>query len=251
MHPYQAAFARFYDAHLSDHMRAIGLAIARFHRDTGVAPEDCTLLDIGCGTGRLMESLLAERYRAIGIDLSPAMLDVAADCLADAISHGRARLIAGDATDFSLDDQVDLVAATRDVMNHLGGLDAFSRCLRCSANALRPGGWFIFDLLTHRGLEGWNDCYIQDNRAFMCVSRGVYDAERREAIGMFSGYHCGPSGIERFEQVVREVAYTLPEIQETLALAGFGRWHFAALGDLARPIPNPEREHRIFVVARL
>jgi 2-polyprenyl-3-methyl-5-hydroxy-6-metoxy-1,4-benzoquinol methylase len=44
-------------------------------------PENTLVLDLPCGTGRLAETLLRKGYRVHGIDISPAMLHVAAERL--------------------------------------------------------------------------------------------------------------------------------------------------------------------------
>jgi len=40
-------------------------------------PLTSTILDLPCGTGRLAEALLKQGHKVVGIDVSPAMLDVA------------------------------------------------------------------------------------------------------------------------------------------------------------------------------
>jgi 2-polyprenyl-3-methyl-5-hydroxy-6-metoxy-1,4-benzoquinol methylase len=40
-------------------------------------PKEATILDAPCGTGRLAEALLEAGYRVFGVDISPAMLQVA------------------------------------------------------------------------------------------------------------------------------------------------------------------------------
>lgn len=40
-------------------------------------PPDSVIVDVPCGTGRLAEVLLEQGYRVVGVDISPAMLEVA------------------------------------------------------------------------------------------------------------------------------------------------------------------------------
>jgi 2-polyprenyl-3-methyl-5-hydroxy-6-metoxy-1,4-benzoquinol methylase len=40
-------------------------------------PRSSVVLDVPCGTGRLAETLLEDGFRVVGVDISPAMLDVA------------------------------------------------------------------------------------------------------------------------------------------------------------------------------
>lgn len=51
--------------------RAVRKAFARSR------PKPATIVDVPCGTGRLAEALLEDGYAIVGIDISPAMLDVA------------------------------------------------------------------------------------------------------------------------------------------------------------------------------
>jgi ArsR family transcriptional regulator len=104
------------------------------------------MLDIGTGTGRMLE-LLADRYeRAIGIDTSPAMLAVARANLERAgIAHARVRL--GDGTNLPVvRDSFDLVV----IHQVLHFLDDPDRALAEAAGALAPGGrLLVVDFAPH------------------------------------------------------------------------------------------------------
>jgi trans-aconitate 2-methyltransferase len=67
---------------------------------------DETVLDAGCGTGRVTRLLLDRlpRGRVIGVDASPAMIDKAREELG-----GDAELIVSDLLDLSLSEEVDVV----------------------------------------------------------------------------------------------------------------------------------------------
>lgn len=69
-------------------------------------PEASTVVDLFCGSGRLLATLLAGRrdLRGIGVDLSARMLGVAATSLADAGVADRAELVRADAA--AVDDAV-------------------------------------------------------------------------------------------------------------------------------------------------
>jgi len=104
------------------------------------------MLDIGTGTGRMLE-LFASRYeRALGVDLSPAMLAVArANLERAAIDHARVRL--GDMTNLPVvRDSFDLVV----IHQVLHFLDDPSRALSEAAAALSAGGrLMIVDFAPH------------------------------------------------------------------------------------------------------
>jgi ArsR family transcriptional regulator len=104
------------------------------------------MLDIGTGTGRMLE-LFADRYeRAVGVDLSPAMLAVARANLDRAgIAHARVRL--GDGTNLPvLRDSFDLVV----IHQVLHFLDDPAPAIAEAAAALAPGGrLLIIDFAPH------------------------------------------------------------------------------------------------------
>lgn len=79
--------------------------LARLH---GVAP-DASILDVGCGTGRVTELLLelVPRGRVLAIDASADMVALAAARL-----RGRARVWREDALELDLEEPVDVVFST-------------------------------------------------------------------------------------------------------------------------------------------
>jgi ArsR family transcriptional regulator len=104
------------------------------------------MLDIGTGTGRMLE-LFADRYeRALGVDLSPAMLAMARANLERAgVTHARVRI--GDSTDLPvLRDSFDLVV----IHQVLHFLDEPALTVAEAATALAPGGrLLIVDFAPH------------------------------------------------------------------------------------------------------
>ena len=104
------------------------------------------MLDIGTGTGRMLE-LFADRYeRGLGVDLSPAMLAVARANLERAgIGHARVRV--GDTTNLPIvRDSFDLVV----IHQVLHFLDDPGSALAEAAGALAAGGrMLVVDFAPH------------------------------------------------------------------------------------------------------
>lgn len=107
----------------------------------------CSAADIGCGTG-LFACYLSQCWHVpvFAVDRSPAMLQVARrNCRDPNICF-----LQQDIRQLRLPHPVDLITANFDTMNHLlTACDLKAAFRRIHAN-LRPGGHFIFDLLTHR-----------------------------------------------------------------------------------------------------
>jgi trans-aconitate 2-methyltransferase len=96
-------------------------------------PQDATLLDVGCGTGRVTESLVAlvPRGRALAIDASKDMVAMARDRLG-----ARAKIWCQDVLDLELVDPVDVIVSTA----ALHWVTDHDRVWTRLAGALRPGG---------------------------------------------------------------------------------------------------------------
>jgi trans-aconitate 2-methyltransferase len=98
----------------------------------GIAP-DATVLDVGCGTGRVTEALLelVPRGRVLAIDASVDMVELARERLGD-----RAEVWCQDALELDLDEPVDVIVSTA-TLHWVGDHDRLWRQL---ARALGPGG---------------------------------------------------------------------------------------------------------------
>ncbi len=98
----------------------------------GVA-QDATVLDVGCGTGRVTEALLAlvPQGRVLAIDASAEMVALARRRLG-----ARARVWCQDALDLDLEQPVDAIVSTA-TLHWVGDHDRLWARL---ARALRPGG---------------------------------------------------------------------------------------------------------------
>ena len=140
----EAQAARYFAAHAGewDHLRSLHVPETRVEdaiRDLVGETPIRTLLDCGTGTGRMLELLAPEAERAIGVDLSPAMLAVARANLERAgvrnvqLRQGDifALPVARNTCDFVLVHQV------------LHYLDDPARALREAARVLAPGGRLV------------------------------------------------------------------------------------------------------------
>jgi len=98
----------------------------------GIAP-DATVLDVGCGTGRVTQALpaLVPRGRVLAMDASADMVELARERLGE-----HAHVWCQDALEIDLDDPVDAIVSTA----ALHWVPDHDRLWARLAQALRPGG---------------------------------------------------------------------------------------------------------------
>lgn len=107
------------------------------------------VLELGCGSGRLLAPLAAAGNRVVGVDSSAAMLQRAGARLPSAIAHGNVSLVHGDMQDLTeLDGRsFDLIIIPLNGLLHLDGPEGQRRVLGEAVRLLRPGGLLAIDVL--------------------------------------------------------------------------------------------------------
>ncbi len=107
------------------------------------------VLDMGCGTGRLMARWVKEDIKVVGVDSSASMLEKARQRL-NSLGSGRRplwKLIQGDMKDIRLNEKFNLVVSAFNTMMHIYTRDDMKRFLHTVHEHLIEGGTFIFDIL--------------------------------------------------------------------------------------------------------
>lgn len=119
-------------------------------------PASGTVLDLGCGTGRLCVSLTRKGWTCVGVDLSTAML---AQARANATATGLAiEYREGNLVDLAgLPDGVfDAAACLFSTLGMIRGTENRRKAVQAAFRVVRPGGRFVLHVHNrwYRGL-GW------------------------------------------------------------------------------------------------
>ena len=107
------------------------------------------VLDVGCGTGFLLERLAERGFSGTGIDLSPESVEHARRRLAEIGAADRLTAVVGSAYE-PPEGPYDLIALT-DVLEHLEDPRA---CLAALRAQLAPGGLVVISTPNRRSLPG-------------------------------------------------------------------------------------------------
>jgi len=125
------------------------------------------VLEVGCGTGRVLIPTAQAGVEIVGLDLSSYMLAVCRTNLAQEPPEvqARARLVEGDMRDFDLGREFALATIPFRPFQHLTTVEDQIACLGAIYRHLAPGGRLILDLFNPsipylaapERLEEWDD----------------------------------------------------------------------------------------------
>lgn len=133
-------FARFYDADYGDFQDDLLLYRGFAARSGG------PLLELGCGTGRLLLPLAQAGYEITGVDISPALLAVARRKIEAAGLQQRVSLVQADMRDVHLRRRFRLAFVAINSFMHLLTTEDQLQALRCWREHLTADGLLILDL---------------------------------------------------------------------------------------------------------
>ena len=145
------AYARDEYARIADLYDHVGLYRDRTDIAFYVERADASggpVLELGCGTGRVLIPTARAGLRITGLDASPSMLDVCRQRLGgepDAVQQ-RVELVHADMRDFDLGREFALVTIPFRPFQHLLSVEDQLACLTCIRRYLVRGGTLILDL---------------------------------------------------------------------------------------------------------
>jgi SAM-dependent methyltransferase len=121
------------------------------------------ILDVGCGTGRVLIPLASSGYRVCGLDLSEQMLKelrVKLEALAPDV-RARISLHRGSMASFDLERKFSLVLIPTRSFQALTAADDQRNCLRCVFRHLEDDGGLILDLVEPSKLVDLKTFYLE------------------------------------------------------------------------------------------
>ena len=134
-------FARYYDDEHASYTDDLPMweGFARQAGEDGV-------LELACGTGRLLVPLARVGATLTGIDVSPAMIDVAREKVSRASQNGRVTLVEADMRTYDLGRQFGLVMVGLNSLMHLETRQSQREAIQTAARHVRVGGRFVIDV---------------------------------------------------------------------------------------------------------
>lgn len=180
-----------------------------------------TVCDLGCGTGTTAIELARAGHQVYAVDASPEQCRQAR---AKVRAAGAAvRVVCADMRRFRLPEAVDLVLCEFNPLNHLARNDDLQTAFRGVARALRPGGWFYFDLnLRPTYAKLYPTTRFEEHDGFCVISRGGVDEKRRKAWMEMNWFVLERGRWQRYRERIQDTWWSDAEIRSALRQAGFG-----------------------------
>ena len=187
-----------------------------------VLPRVKSACDLCCGTGTTALALARRGIRMSGVDFSPRMVRQArAKARAAGVEF---RVERADMRRFRVGEQVDLVLCEFDALNHVDRKQDLALVARAVARALRPGGWFFFDVNNRLAFEKvWPGTWFYDQPDLAMVMHGGYDSRRDRGWTECDWFIREGRRWRRQQERVEQVAWTETEMRRTLRAAGFSQ----------------------------
>lgn len=242
---YAGGFAQAYDEHWRIYPTRVAAELLALHQ--ALAPDaERRLLDVGCGTGIVGAHFQQAGYEVTGLDASEEMLWRARSRLGDG-----AVLVHGDAADFAVAEEYPLAVSTYDIPNHLPDLAAVRSYLGCVFRAVRPGGLFVFDVATRKGLAGINAVQARETEDSILLYRGALNEAAGYGFYRISGAVRAPDGrYDRFETTITNAIVPIDELRAVLRDVGWTDTYLAAPADLRTPLAgDPEELSRVCLIS--
>lgn len=221
------------------------------------------VLELGCGTGRVLITLAEAGTRITGLDVSPAMLARCREKVATlpADVRQRIRLVQSSMTDFTMDAQFALVTAPFRAFQHLVEVDEQMACLRAVHRHLAPGGRVVLDMFQvnpaatydvswQQEREDTPEITLPDGRRFRRTHRVVAFHRARQCNEIeFIHYFAHSDGRTERQTTTGLIRYFYPlEVEHLLARCGFRV--AAVYGNYDRSPFSDDSPEMIFVGAK-
>lgn len=174
-----------------------------------VKPKTC--LDLACGTGVLCQILRKNGIITSGMDFSEGMIKIAKAAEPD-IHYDVADMIT-----YRPEQEFDLVTCTGDALNHICDLRDVEQIFRNVYGYLRPGGYFVFDILNEKEVSASDPFEMDFTETVRVWFQMIRPGERQVDLKI----RVYENDVLQFEENIWETVHDPSDVCDLLRKCGF------------------------------
>jgi ubiquinone/menaquinone biosynthesis C-methylase UbiE len=168
------------------------------------------LLELGCGTGRLLLPLAAAGYQVTGVDLSPEMLEIARRKVQDQGLEGQVSLVQQDMRKLNLEDRYHMAFAAINTFMSLADTRDQVAALTRIREHLVPGGLLLLDLFNP------DLCRLLDAQGQLVLEKVMAEPETGHSLIKFRSQIVDPVEQQIHVTVILDSIDSAGQVQRTL-----------------------------------
>ena len=183
--------------------------------------ERLRVVDCACGTGEISIGLAQAGHIVTGVDVSEAMLAIAAEKARKAGAN--IPFVRQDMRALLLHRRVDAIISACDGVNYLDSIQAMKEFFRVAHKALLPGGMLLFDISSRYKLQSvlGNNVFTLDEEDVSYIWRNTYDAKTGRIRMDLTVFAREGVLFRRFREEHIQRAFSRQEVELALAESGF------------------------------
>ncbi len=209
----------------------------------------CRVLDLACGTGSSTLPWARRGYTTFGLDISPEMLSRARQ------KAGQEKLqisfYEDDMREMQLRLEADAAVLYQDGLNYMLTPEDLERALRRIRLALRPGGFFVFNMneFEKLPLTSKPETAMLEEENMVLVWESCFQPEDKTRVLTLTAFLRRENGLyEKIKEEHRERSYGREELESLLARTG---WLLrACYRAFSFEVPVPEDRNLFYVLQR-
>ena len=211
---------------------------------------DGTVVELGCGTGKMTRLLADAGYDMVGVDNSAEMLEIAGERQEEEERNDILYLLQ-DMRELELFGNIRAIVSVCDSMNYIMEPEDLKKVFGLVKEYLAEDGVFIFDLNTvHKYRDLMGECTISENReesSFIWENYFYEDQDINEYMLTIFRKQADSELYERTEEAHYQRAYDMDTLKRLIEKNGLALVSF--LDEDMKQMPN-ETSERIYVIVQ-
>lgn len=176
------------------------------------------IMEIGCGTGEILQRLASYGYEVSGIDISEEMLRIAKS------KYDSLDIKKEDMRIIKNENEFDGVVCVFDALNYLQSFEELKLVFENIKRAIKPNGIFLFDLLNRKMIDSMfpEDIFADDRENMSIIWKHSYNEETDlDKISTSFFIREEKNVYKRYDEIFYKKIYSSKKILQLITEVGF------------------------------